>query len=51
MAKNDRRGTRAKSDQEQAARMKALGIRRTTATCPLCYKTVHIPMDYHFYSH
>lgn len=32
-----------------AARMKALGIRRTTAVCPVCYKTVAIPMDRHFF--
>lgn len=49
MAKNDRRGTRSKNDQEAAARMKALGIRRTSARCPLCYRVVAIPMDRHFY--
>ena len=48
MAKNDRRGTRSKNDQEMAARMKMLGIRRRTARCCVCYRIVSIPMDSHF---
>lgn len=31
-----------------AAWMKTHGIRRTTAKCPVCYRTMSIPSDYHF---
>jgi len=34
MSANDRRGTRSKSDQEMAAYMKKMGIKRTTGACP-----------------
>jgi hypothetical protein len=44
------RGAATKTkNQEMAQRMKALGIRRTTGLCPLCYRNVAIPMDRHFY--
>ena len=49
MAKSDRRGTRSKKDQENAARMKALGIIRRTARCPLCYRIIAVPTDRHYY--
>jgi hypothetical protein len=39
--------TRTKN-QAMAERMKRLGIRRTTARCPVCYRIVSIPMDRHF---
>lgn len=34
---------------EMAARMKRLGIRRTTARCPVCYRIVGIPLDRHLF--
>lgn len=36
-------------NQMMAQRMKDLGIYRKTGTCPLCYRSVAIPMDRHFY--
>lgn len=43
------RGASTKTkNQEMAQRMKALGIKRTTGLCPLCYRMVRIPMDRHF---
>lgn len=40
--------TKAKN-QIMAQRMKDLGIKRTSARCPLCYRIVGIPMDRHFF--
>ena len=34
---------------EYAKYMKAHGIRRTTGTCCVCYRTISIPTDRHFF--
>lgn len=39
--------TKAKN-QIMAQRMKDMGIRRTHGICPICYKAIRIPMDFHF---
>lgn len=36
-------------NQAMAERMKKLGIKRTTARCPVCYKIVAIPMERHLF--
>jgi hypothetical protein len=44
------KGSREKvKNQEMAARMKLLGIRRTSGVCPICYRIVSVPMDRHFF--
>lgn len=40
--------TKAKN-QIMAQRMKALGIRRLTARCPVCYRIVALPIDRHLF--
>lgn len=38
MSASDRRGSRSKKDQENAARMKKEGIVRKTGQCPMCHR-------------
>ncbi len=48
MATQARGASNKAKNQEMAARMKMLGIRRKSGLCPLCYHVVAIPMDRHF---
>lgn len=48
MASAGRGQSNKAKNQAMAERMKRLGIRRTTARCPICYRIVSIPMDRHF---
>lgn len=34
---------------EYAKWMKDHGIRRTTTVCPICYRTISVPTDRHFF--
>jgi len=49
MATEARGASNKAKNQQMAQRMKVLGIRRTSAQCPLCYRIVAIPMDRHFF--
>jgi hypothetical protein len=48
MATQAKAGRQKVKNSEMASRMKALGIRRTSGVCPLCYREVKITMDSHF---
>lgn len=42
---------RRDADKRRAARMKELGIVRTTGTCPVCYRTITVESIKSRYTH